>query len=97
MRYHGKNFDEYVIVYDISSDNERAKVDKVLRNYGFRVQKSVFECKLNDSLKRKLISELRGLNIRTGFIKIYKLTDTIDAETLGNAPENIDSRDAFIV
>lgn len=97
MRYPGKRSKEYVVVYDISSDRERAKVDKVLKNYGFRIQKSVFECKLNESLKRKLIAELDALNIKTGFLKLYLLTDMIESKTLGNAPKNMDENDVFIV
>lgn len=97
MRYRGKRNKEYVVVYDISSDRERTKVDKILKNYGFRIQKSVFECKLNESLKRKLIAELEGLNIKTGFLKLYLLTDMIESKTLGNAPKNMDENDVFIV
>lgn len=97
MRYPGKRNKEYVVVYDISDDRERTRVDKVLKNYGFRVQKSVFECKLNESLKRRLIIDLQALNIETGYIKIYLLTDMIDAKTLGNAPPSIDEKDAFII
>lgn len=97
MRYRGKRFNEYVVVYDISDDRERIKVDKVLKNYGFRIQKSVFECKLNEFLKKKLISELQTLNIKTGFIKIYLLTDILDAKTLGTPAPSIDDKDAFIV
>lgn len=97
MRYPGKRNKEYVVVYDISSDRERTKVDKVLKNYGFRIQKSVFECKLNESLKKKLIAELDALNIKTGFLKLYLLTDMIESKTLGNVPKNMDENDVFIV
>lgn len=97
MRYPGKRFQEYVVVYDISSNKERTKVDKVLKNYGFRIQKSVFECKLNETLRKKLIFELHGLDIKTGFVKIYRLTDIIDAKTVGQAEGSIDDGDAFII
>ncbi|WP_353684541.1 CRISPR-associated endonuclease Cas2 [Thermodesulfovibrio sp. 3907-1M] len=97
MRYRGKRFNEYVVVYDISDNRERLKVDRILKNYGFRVQKSVFECKLNEFLKKKLIAELQALNVKTGFIKIYLLTDIVDAKTLGRPSPSIDDKDAFIV
>ena len=38
-----KGIADYAVVYDISSDKEREKVDKLLKGYGFRIQKSVFE------------------------------------------------------
>lgn len=34
---------DYAVVYDITSDAERARVDKTLKSFGFRVQKIVFE------------------------------------------------------
>jgi len=34
----------YLICFDIVDDNIRNKVAKVLKGYGYRVQKSVFEC-----------------------------------------------------
>jgi len=97
LRYLIKNFDEYVVVYDISDDRERDRVDKVLKKFGFRVQKSVFECKLTPASKNKLIEELKGLKIKTGFIKIYLLTDLLNAKTMGNPPSSIDSHDAFVI
>ncbi|MFW6172251.1 MAG: CRISPR-associated endonuclease Cas2 [Elusimicrobiota bacterium] len=63
----------YVVVYDISSDSERRRVEKSLHSFGFRVQKSVFECRLTKRGKKALIKKLEALNIKTGFIKIYRL------------------------
>ena len=97
MRYPGKRFDEYVVAYDISCDRERSKVDKVLKKYGFRIQKSVFECKLTKTQKEKLIQQLKELNIKTGFIKIYLLTDIVDSQTMGKPPTSIDEFDAFVI
>ena len=34
----------YLVCFDIVEDPARAKVVKVLKEYGERVQKSVFEC-----------------------------------------------------
>lgn len=49
----------YVVAFDISDDKTRYRVVKVLKGYGYRVQKSVFECpNLSEerfsTLKRKL-------------------------------------------
>ena len=47
-----------MITYDISDDHRRNLVSKTLKNYGVRVQYSVFECKLRKEdfliLKHKL-------------------------------------------
>lgn len=34
----------YVVTFDISDDRVRYRAVKVLKGYGYRVQKSVFEC-----------------------------------------------------
>ncbi len=67
-----RGISDYAVIYDISSDRERKKIEKVLKNYGFRIQKSVFECRMNKRTKEELIETLEGLDIETGFVKIYK-------------------------
>ncbi|MCU0588877.1 MAG: CRISPR-associated endonuclease Cas2 [Syntrophobacteraceae bacterium] len=51
----------YLVCFDISDDKARYRAVKVLKGYGYRVQKSVFECpdltekrflKLKDRLER---------------------------------------------
>ncbi|BCB96579.1 hypothetical protein JZK55_15010 [Dissulfurispira thermophila] len=44
-------------MYDITDDLERARVDKVLKGFGFRIQKSVFECRLDRKNRDELIKE----------------------------------------
>jgi len=57
----------------IKKEKERDRIARLLKNYGFRVQKSVFECRLTRKDKRKLIDDLEALEIKTGSIKIYRL------------------------
>ena len=45
----------YIVVsYDISEDNRRTKVHKILKSYGQWVQFSVFECSLTQTQYAKL-------------------------------------------
>jgi CRISPR-associated protein Cas2 len=45
----------YILVsYDIVQDKTRYKVSKLLEDFGVRIQKSVFECDLNDLQFSKL-------------------------------------------
>lgn len=37
-----------VVAYDVVDDRKRARVAKALSDYGRRVQKSVFECQVDD-------------------------------------------------
>lgn len=66
-------FSDYAVVYDITDDRERNRIARLLKSYGFRVQKSVFECRLTKGDKEKLIRDLKNLNCKTGSIKIYRL------------------------
>lgn len=91
-------YSDYAVVYDISDDNERARIDKVLKGFGFRVQKSVFECRMDKKTKNELIQKLESLNIGTGFIKIYKLEYSYKSKVIGVAKEDdIDNGSAFVV
>ncbi|MDI6754785.1 MAG: CRISPR-associated endonuclease Cas2 [Thermodesulfobacteriota bacterium] len=37
-----------VVSYDIVDDRKRTQIAKTLKNFGDRVQKSVFECRIDD-------------------------------------------------
>lgn len=89
---------DYAVVYDITSDAERARVDKALKGFGFRVQKSVFECRLNKKGKEDLIEKLKKLKIETGFIKVYRVEYSSKEIVIGEKKESdIDDGNAFIV
>ncbi|MBV6518657.1 MAG: CRISPR-associated endonuclease Cas2 [Candidatus Brocadia sp.] len=93
-----KGISDYAVVYDITSDAERERVDKVLKGFGFRVQKSVFECRLNKRGRDELIGRLEGLHIKTGFIKVYRLEYSSRDTVIGQMKKaNIDDGHAFIV
>lgn len=95
-----KKHSEYAVIYDITEDNERVKVEKTLKGYGFRIQKSVFECLLTKSDQRRLINELKALKIESGFIKIYRLEYSWKDCVIGNVKDSkidIDDDCAFIV
>lgn len=63
-----------LISYDISCDHRRTLVYKLLKNHGFSVQKSVFECRLPDRKLQELQVKLSGmLNPTTDSIRIYRL------------------------
>ncbi len=65
----------YVVVsYDIADDRRRAMVYKVLKDYGTRVQYSVFECRLNSSQLQGLLLKLaRLINQQEDSINYYFL------------------------
>ena len=91
-------FADYSVVYDITSDAERVRVGRVLKGFGFRVQKSVFECRLDNRGKRELIEKLERLCVKTGFIKVYRLEYTSRGYIIGyKKKEDVDNGQAFVI
>jgi CRISPR-associated protein Cas2 len=65
---------EILAMYDIADPKRLRKVEKTLKKFGWRVQKSVFEC----SLKESVIEELKNsvmdiMNLDEDSFKIYPL------------------------
>jgi len=52
---------------------------------------------LNKSGRKELIEKLENLEIKTGFIKIYKLEYSSKTQVIGNKKKNIDDYNAFII
>jgi CRISPR-associated protein Cas2 len=94
-----KGVSDYAVVYDISSDAERGNVDKLLKGFGFRIQKSVFECRLDKKGSNELIMKLEKMHIKTGFVKVYRLEYQSKNEIIGeDAKTNeIDKGSAFVI
>ncbi|MFH0822532.1 MAG: CRISPR-associated endonuclease Cas2 [Pseudomonadota bacterium] len=50
-----------VVCYDIVDDKRRTRLAKLLTSFGERVQKSVFECRIDDRRYLKLKAEIEKL------------------------------------
>ena len=48
----------YLVVYDICDPKRLRRVAKACEDYGFRVQKSVFECEVEDEIFQRLWNRL---------------------------------------
>ncbi len=63
-----------VISYDISDNRRRLRVSSEIENFGRRVQKSIFECHLDevqlDELKQRIEKEIRPDQDR---VRYYRL------------------------
>ncbi|HLP46909.1 MAG TPA: CRISPR-associated endonuclease Cas2 [Candidatus Deferrimicrobium sp.] len=93
-----KGISDYAIVYDITADGERRRIEKILKNYGFRIQKSVFECRMDKRTKGELIDRLEGLDITTGFVKIYKQEHSWKDCIIGEPKKkSIDDDNVFVI
>ena len=65
----------YLVCYDVVNDRRRTKVANLLKGYGLRVQKSVFECVLNsDQLTMIQTKAAKILDEKTDQIRFYPLS-----------------------
>lgn len=77
----------WVVSYDIVDDRRRAKVMKTLKGFGRHVQKSVFECELNETRLSRLEKLLQGLiHPQEDQVRFYPLNegDIKKVRLLGN-------------
>ncbi len=64
----------YVISYDVSEDPRRQQVAEALKDYGRRVQFSVFECDLDEQALAELTGRLdRLVEPETDSCRIYRI------------------------
>lgn len=75
----------FVACYDISDNRERRRLDKLLCGYGFRTQKSVFECHLGKSQKQQLVAAVERLALRSGQLRLYRVYADAGAQAIGKA------------
>lgn len=55
-------------------DKRRNKIAEILKDYGRRVQYSVFECKLSEKALRKMVKELlKYVKVEEDSLRLYRL------------------------
>jgi CRISPR-associated protein Cas2 len=90
----------YLVCYDIVSDTRRNKVSKLLEAHGLRVQKSVFECML-DEKQYEILSKylVRLVNKREDQIRFYPMSahNRCKVAVMGTQPQFTIDDAAFIV
>lgn len=90
----------YLICYDIVKDSRRNKAAHLLEGYGMRVQKSVFECVLNEKqlglLQRKLDRYIKAEEDQVRFYPMSTRTRR-NVLILGQQPIRHVDDDVFIV
>ena len=63
-----------VVSYDIVDDKRRTKIAEILKDYGRRVQYSVFECSLSEKVIRKMVKELlKYVKLEEDSLRLYRL------------------------
>jgi len=85
-----------VVVYDIVNDKRRNKLSKYLQSYGIRVQKSCFECILDQKLYNKLIKHLPKFISAEDLLRVYRLTGAMEVITWGTVGK-LEEEDTLII
>jgi CRISPR-associated protein Cas2 len=66
----------YIVAYDIVDDTKRARVANTLKDYGLRVQKSVFQCSLSSDTFREMKQRIaKIINLHEDSVLIYPLCE----------------------
>lgn len=84
-------------VYDICDERRLAKVAKIVKDYGNRVQKSVFELHIKPIVLRQMHSKINGvINPFEDSMRYYVLceSDFQQRESLGKKQVELDDWDA---
>lgn len=79
-----------VIAYDIADDKRRNRIAKLLGDYGYRANYSVFECFVNETELEKIKTEMvKHLKPKHDTVLFYYLCKNCieKTERLGIAPE----------
>ncbi len=66
-----------LVIYDVEDNKSRNKVVKELESYGKRVQKSAFECYVDEARQKRLVSKLTGIAGENDSIRIYYPQDDV--------------------
>ena len=72
---------ELLVTYDVATDSPEGqrrlrRVDQVCQSFGQRVQKSVFECSVNETDKERLVARLlKCIDEETDSLRIYRLPE----------------------
>lgn len=69
-----------VVSYDIVNNNKRNRMANLLLDYGRRVQKSVFECDLDEKNLTQMIEEATRQITEEDSLIIYKLCESCSSK-----------------
>ncbi|MCL2045536.1 MAG: CRISPR-associated endonuclease Cas2 [Oscillospiraceae bacterium] len=94
----GKGLKYYVLViYDISNNKRRNNLSKIMKSFGFRVQKSAFEARLSESKYNKMLKKIESIVAENDNIRIYKLRGNGAVTVLGKDDDEIDDEGVIII
>ena len=90
----------YVVSYDISENKVRKKVSDTLGDYGYRVQYSVFECRVPQTKYKEMYARLVKLVTSPGdSVRFYMICENCAAKvrTIGVKIDRPEDEDVIII
>ena len=88
----------FVVAYGISSDGLREKVAHELKNWGSRVQYSVWECDLEPDEAARMTKVIKGLIASGGRLRVYRLCELCQQHSVAvGSPEFASDPDYYQV
>ena len=86
-----------VVSFDITENKRRYRMAKFLKHYGLRVQRSVYECVLEEKQYNRLLEGIvKYIDECQDLLRIYKLTGRTDVRIFGTVGET-EYEDVIIV
>jgi len=88
----------YIVCYDIVENRKRNRASEILKDYGIRVQKSVFECRLDEKSLPKLFNLLQKIiDKSTDSIRGYLLCESCRGKQISFGNETVMHEEDFRV
>lgn len=72
-----------LVIYDIVDNKRRNQFAKFVSSFGFRVQKSAFEGKMDKLLYRRLLEGIPGRITKEDNVRVYKLSNNGEVMSWG--------------
>jgi len=76
-----------VVIYDVPDNKRRNRLAKYLKSFGFRVQKSAFECILDKKKYKKLVQGIGRYISGDDLLRVYRLAGNADVQVWGSMPK----------
>lgn len=91
-----------MVLFDISDSKKYRILIRILKSYGVRIQKSIFECQIKRTQLKDLLASLDRLMSSERFynpsdnIRLYKISGNCEVTVYGTYEENIVEENIFI-
>ena len=84
-----------IVIYDIISNKRRIQLSKLLSAFGFRIQRSAFECLLTREKYKLLVERINRYAKAEDLIRVYRLNQNVVTEIYGENSEAENENKAY--